>query len=246
MPCSAYFLLLTATAIVLALLLVCGCCTSASTTSATTTTASSSRPNWRDKAATARWMVHTIDYGVLSTISSRFVVEDAESTSNSNNNNAMMGVPFGNVYSFVDGKNASGTPYFYGTYMDQSLSDMQHNAAASLTLTEASLLSKSPSDDTAMRQACSIHGPGDPENPVCARLTLTGTLTEVPPESREFATIRANLLERHPQMNDWPIDHDWVIVKLVLQHIWLIDYYGGATVLDPTTYYNAAFAAASA
>jgi hypothetical protein len=34
------------------------------------------RPDWRDKAATARWMVHTIDYGVLSTISSRFVDEN--------------------------------------------------------------------------------------------------------------------------------------------------------------------------
>ena len=90
------------------------------------------------------------------------------------------------------------------------------------------------------RASAAVASTGDPENPVCARLTLTGTLAEVPTDSTEFVTIRANLLERHPQMNDWPTDHDWVIVKLVLQHIWLIDYYGGATVLDPTTYYNTA------
>jgi Pyridoxamine 5'-phosphate oxidase len=203
------------------------------------------RPDWRDKAATARWMVHTIDYGVLSTISSRFVDEN-------NNNN----IPFGNVYSFVDGNNATGTPYFYGTFMDQSFTDMKFNPAASFTLTEASLLSSSAgkppsSDDEKIRQACSVNYPsrwsaagipdrasGDAENPLCARLTLLGTLVQVPRDAPEFVWIQTNFWERHPQMRDWPVDHDWVIVKLVLQHIWLIDYYGGATTLDPDAYYG--------
>ena len=204
------------------------------------------RPDWRDKAATARWMVHTIDYGVLSTISSRFVDE------NNNNNN----IPFGDVYSFVDGNNATGTPYFYGTFMDQSFTDMKFNPAASFTLTEASLLSSSAgkppsSDDEKIRQACSINYPsrrsaagipdrasGDAENPLCARLTLVGTLVQVPRDAPEFVWIQTNFWERYPQMRDWPVDHDWVIVKLVLQHIWLIDYYGGATTLDPDAYYG--------
>jgi len=201
------------------------------------------RPDWRHKAATARWMVHAIDYGVLSTISSRFS-DDA--------------VPFGNVYSFVDGPcaNATGTPYFYGTFLDQSFRDWQANhSTASLTITEASLVAAA---DGGSRRACRNNSKdddiittcriahssgaaagGDPENPVCARLTLTGTLVQVQPRDDEFAALQAAFFERHPSMRAWPVDHDWIMAKLVLRDAWLIDYYGGATVLDPAEYYGA-------
>jgi len=207
------------------------------------------RPDWRDKAATARWMVHTIDYGVLSTLSSQRL-DDADDGSG-------LVIPFGNVYSFVDGpwSNATGTPYFYGTYMDQSFADMKQNPWASLALTEASLLGSSHTtdgknmdddddddDDKALRKACSIPTStllkGDPENPVCARITLRGRLEEVPRDSNEFVVIQAAFFERHPQMRDWPVDHKWVIAKLVLRDLWLVDYYGGAAVIDPETYYG--------
>jgi len=191
------------------------------------------RPDWRDKAATARWMVHSMDYGVLSTLSTRFAGQSSS-------------MPFGNIYSFVDGScdNSTGTPYFYGTYMDQSFQDMQSNPVASFALTEASLTSSTSKD---VRQACSIEystdaaaATGDPENPVCARITLTGTLVEVDrtTNNNEFTTIQAAFFERHPQMKNWPEDHEWVIAKLVIQNVWLIDYYGGASVLDPATYYG--------
>jgi hypothetical protein len=177
-------------------------------------------------------MVHSLDWGVLSSLSGRTGVA----------------MPFGNVYSFVDGScaNATGTPYFYGTFMDQSFQDAAKNPAASLTLSEAATPYHClPSDDD-VRTACTIvraasGRTGDPENPVCARLTLSGTLVEVPPggNGEEFASVKRAFYERHPQMRLWPEDHDWVIAKLVITDVWLIDYFGGGTVLTPDEYYAA-------
>ena len=36
----------------------------------------------------------------------------------------------------------------------------------------------------------------------------------------------------------------WVIAKIDLQDIWLIDYFGGATILDPKEYFSASVGSA--
>jgi len=206
-------------------------------------------PDLSHKELTARWMVHSLDWGVLSTISSRLVDDD----------DAKQPVPFGNVYSFVDGpcQNSTGVPYFYGTYMDQSFKDSLTNTNAALTLSEASLSSvcldsasgheqqnqqqsASEATPTTMnQQACQIGvNYGDPENPVCARLTLTGKVREVKdPVEKEWA-LQA-MFQRHESMKDWPTNHDWIVAKLELSDIWLIDFYGGASVLDLDKYFAA-------
>jgi Pyridoxamine 5'-phosphate oxidase len=211
------------------------------------------RPEAWNKAATARWMVHHIDWGVVTTISSR-------STDISNGGP----VPFGNVYSFVDGpcNNATGIPFFYGTYMDQSLKDMKVNPVASLTLSEASIVTScigqtnaEKDDDTgAIVKACRVvsgesisphrlHSnsvlseSGDPESPLCARLTLTGVLEPIASSNDAFNDIQDAIFQRHPQMSNWPIDHHWVIFQLRIQDIWLIDYFGGASIISPRDYF---------
>ena len=85
------------------------------------------RPDVSAKAETARWMVHSMDWGVVSTISSRLGGEGSPA------------IPFGNVYSFVDGPcdKATGVPYLYGTYMDQSFADTKNNEMIALTLSES-------------------------------------------------------------------------------------------------------------
>lgn len=85
------------------------------------------RPNLKAKAETARWMVHSLDWGVVSTISSRLGGDGSPA------------IPFGNVYSFVDGPcdKSTGVPYLYGTYMDQSFTDTESNDMVSLTLSES-------------------------------------------------------------------------------------------------------------
>jgi Pyridoxamine 5'-phosphate oxidase len=213
------------------------------------------RPDVWKKAETARWMVHSIEWGVLNTLSSR-EISPLEGDSDP------VAYPFGNVYSFIDGPcdNATGTPYFYGSFLDQSLKDMLRNPVASLTLSEASLAS-SPcynDDDATIAKACSISSPnvpdasssrtrhsdgsearssGDPESPLCARLTITGTLVQVPTDSHEFQSLQTAFFQRHAQMATWPSDHSWVIVALQIRDVWLIDYFGGATELTPDQYY---------
>ena len=77
-----------------------------------------------DSAATARWMVSTLEFGALTTLSTR---TDAST----------VGDPFGNPYSFAD---VGGVPYFYVSGLDASivdtLGDEGANPSASLTLSE--------------------------------------------------------------------------------------------------------------
>ena len=196
------------------------------------------QPDLHDKEATARWMVHSLDWGVLSTISSRFTDHHP--------------VPFGNIYSFVDGTcdNSTGIPYIYGTYMDQSFQDSLSNTAVSFTLSEASLASVCYSGGAGgsnLLPACKIsrNGYGDPENPPCARLTLTGILTVVAESKNkdmedeihsEFDFAQKALFQRHFAMEEWPRNHKWVIAKIEIQDIWLIDYFGGASILNVEKY----------
>ena len=162
-------------------------------------------------------------------------------------------IPFGNVYSFVDGPchNSTGTPYFYGTYMDQSFQDSLSNTNAALTLSEASISSVCLDQTTTStitsrkqhqpfrRQACQVGLQyGDAENPVCARLTLTGRLVEVTNQEERDWALDA-IFARHQSMKGWPKNHDWIVGKLILSDIWLIDYFGGASILDLGAYYGA-------
>lgn len=179
------------------------------------------QPSPSDKELSARWMVHSLDWGVLSTTSARLPNSP----------------PFGNVYSFVDGSCgiSSGTPYFYGSHMDQSFKDMAVNAKASFTLSAAAINSVCSSGKSP--PSCIISDRGDPESPMCARLTLTGTLVEVPAKTEEFKHMENDFFQRHKSMASWPEDHEFVIAKLVIEDIWFINYFGGASVLTPDKYF---------
>lgn len=190
------------------------------------------RPEISEKAHTARWMVHSLDWGVLATISSRLHGSDTDDETPP--------VPFGNVYSFVDGTcdKATGTPYLFGTFMDQSFIDSKENPMVSLTLSEASVSSVCTDRDGL--PACTLGTKyGDPENPVCARLTLTGKLVVLEDDSEEFTFAQQALFERHSTMEGWPTDHNWVIAKIDVQDVWLIDFFGGASIIDPASYFAA-------
>lgn len=45
----------------------------------------------------------------------------------------------------------------------------------------------------------------DPEEPVCARVTLGGTMTPVSSDMLAFA--KRSLFSRHPAMAEWPTSH---------------------------------------
>eukprot|EP00595_Chromulina_sp_UTEXLB2642_P001239 CAMPEP_0196765532 /NCGR_PEP_ID=MMETSP1095-20130614/9519_1 /TAXON_ID=96789 ORGANISM="Chromulina nebulosa, Strain UTEXLB2642" /NCGR_SAMPLE_ID=MMETSP1095 /ASSEMBLY_ACC=CAM_ASM_000446 /LENGTH=97 /DNA_ID=CAMNT_0042123765 /DNA_START=318 /DNA_END=611 /DNA_ORIENTATION=+ len=76
----------------------------------------------------------------------------------------------------------------------------------------------------------------DPEDPKCARVTISGEFIEVTNESELSFALNA-LYERHPAMVSWPVDHNWKVHKIDINEIWLIDIYGGASFVDIDEYY---------
>merc|ERR1712113_570143 len=86
---------------------------------------------------------------------------------------------------------------------------------------------------------------GDPENPPCARLVLSGDIIKVTNTSEE-KEAKASLFARHPSFKLYPPGHSFFVAKMVIDEIWLISAYGGAAIITPTEYYAAnALASAS-
>uniref|UniRef100_A0A8C2KFT6 Cellular repressor of E1A-stimulated genes 2 n=1 Tax=Cyprinus carpio TaxID=7962 RepID=A0A8C2KFT6_CYPCA len=168
-------------------------------------------PPHEEAARVARYMAHYSDWGHLATISTQEQIK---------------GLPFGNIFSVSDGPadNSTGIPYFYVTPMDNTVTDLRSFPFASLTFSEAE-------GDFCRKQVY------DPEDPRCARLTLTGKMVEVGPEELDFA--KEAVFSRHPVMKKWPPGHDWFFMKLVLQQVWLQDWVGGVSVIPLEEYFKA-------
>merc|ERR1719168_542747 len=79
---------------------------------------------------------------------------------------------------------------------------------------------------------------GDPENPPCARLVLSGSVVNVSGTPEEAAG-KAALFERHPSFKNYPASHDFFVAKLNVDGVWLIDIYGGAANVAPKDYFAA-------
>lgn len=180
------------------------------------------RPDVLDHLGVARWLVHSLHMGVVSTISTK--------------DGPTHGAPFGNIYSLVDGpcEQSTGVPYFYASMLDQSAQDATANPRVSLTLTEAFL----PATCHRFGQptACATTMHGDPESPVCARLVLSGRWVVVDKSDDHYAWAQEALFERHPVMAHWPTNHNWLIVRLEVDDLWFLDYFGGAYQLDVQEY----------
>jgi len=178
-----------------------------------------------EKAEYARWIVATLSFGALSTTSTR-------------SSGSLVGDPFGNPYSFAD---VQGVPYIYASDLDASMIDLftatTRNPRGSLALSAATLLN---ANGSSVVSACQIgSGYGDPENPPCARLTLSGIFSKVPANASDHAAAYAALVARHPFIKTLPDDHDFYVAKLTLDGVWLIDEYGGAAIVEPQQYFAA-------
>ena len=76
----------------------------------------------------------------------------------------------------------------------------------------------------------------DPEDPTCAKLTLSGTVAAVPEADLNMAVTA--LEKRHPDL-PWGKE-DWAIVELEVEEGFLVDIYGGAHLITPELYYSTA------
>lgn len=164
------------------------------------------KPDPKEAAATARWLVSQNSWGVLNTISSD-----------------LGGAPFGNVVSFSDGlpKKGAGIPYFYLTTLDPTARDATKDERASFTISEYPI------------GTC---GKIDPENPTCAKITLTGKLKLVDKKSKEAEFAKSSLFSKHVEMKGWPKDHNFQFFKLEIENIFLIDWFGGPKPLTVDEY----------
>eukprot|EP00622_Pseudochattonella_farcimen_P004264 FR739619.1.p1 GENE.FR739619.1~~FR739619.1.p1 ORF type:complete len:191 (+),score=12.62 FR739619.1:165-737(+) len=164
-----------------------------------------------DKAGYARYLVTETDWAILSTISTM---------------EATPGAPFGNPQSHAD---INGTLYFYVSDMDQSMIDIAANPSVSYALSAAEKLT-SPACGTLPKA-------GDPESPLCTRLTINGQFVNIS-GTDEAVPAQAALFAKHPAMATWPADHSWFIAKIEIQQLWEINMFGGASVIEPEEYYN--------
>jgi len=110
--------------------------------------------------------------------------------------------------------------------------DLNVSTRMTLALSEATLAGTS--DEV---PACTIgQGFGDAENPPCARMVLSGDFARLDPIDDEHDSAQAALFDRHPSFKLMPPDHGFFVGKLNIDAIWLIDFYGGATIMDVSEY----------
>ncbi|KAL7232469.1 hypothetical protein ACSBR2_010489 [Camellia fascicularis] len=168
-----------------------------------------SKPQPDNVATFARWLVSQSSWGVLNTISSD-----------------LGGAPFGNVVSFSDGlpDHGHGIPYFYLTTLDPTASNALKDERSSFAISEYPV------------GTC---GKIDPENPTCSKITLTGKLKVVDGNSSEAKFARISLFTKHPEMKDWPKDHNFQLFKLEIEDIFLINWFGGPKPLTVDQYLHA-------
>ncbi|KAI3933221.1 hypothetical protein MKX01_006934 [Papaver californicum] len=90
-----------------------------------------------------------------------------------------------NVVSFSDGlpDKGHGIPYFYLITLDSTARNGMKDARSSFTVSEFPI------------GTC---GKKDPENPTCAKLTLTGKILDI--NSKEASIVKDALFAKHPEM----------------------------------------------
>uniref|UniRef100_A0A3Q1JCJ7 CREG-like beta-barrel domain-containing protein n=1 Tax=Anabas testudineus TaxID=64144 RepID=A0A3Q1JCJ7_ANATE len=163
-------------------------------------------------ARVARFVVHQCDWASMATISTHKPV---------------VGQPFSNAFSISDGPkdSSSGVPYMYLTRMEVSVQDLEVNPVASLSMS------------LAQTDYCRQQG-FDPQSPLCAHVILSGSVIEINgTEEADYA--KKALFSRHPEMIDWPSDHNWFFAKFKITQVWVLDYFGGVKTVTPEEYFQA-------
>jgi len=172
-------------------------------------------PPVKDIAVMSRYIVHHSDWATLSYIGHQSFMD---------------GMPMGRVYSVSDGtiNNSSGVPYIMASPMDLSFQDVVETKNCSLVLSLAQ-------SDYCNKKSY------DPEDPRCAQLTLTGTFVKLEKNDPEWEVAKVALWTRHPVMRKWHIfvpGHNWQFAKINIEHITLIDTFGGRKYPDVDEYFK--------
>ena len=185
-------------------------------------------------AEEARWLVHEADWGYLSAINRGPAAGTPASTASTKMK------PSGEVASFSDGATGASTGrlFFYVMTGDpktegaSSIGASDTSFLAALTFSEAIM---DPADYSASQ--CGARKAVDPEDPRCAKITLTGMMQ--PSAGGDVDIGKAALFARHPQMKDWPTDHGFKVFEMNITDIWMIANYGGGSTVPVSDYFAA-------
>merc|ERR1711933_453425 len=55
----------------------------------------------------------------------------------------------------------------------------------------------------------------------------------------EYDEAKATLFDQHPAMKSWPSDHSWLVQKLNITDLWVVDTFGGAANVSAVEYFSA-------
>lgn len=177
------------------------------------------RPDRKDIAKSARWLVSSCDWGVLGTLHSsspHFLRKDNQ--------------VFTNVVSYSDGEHsdksrhkASGIPYFYLTELDQTAHDAKQNNWVSLTISE-----KQSNVDGNCKDL-------DAQDPRCSRITLQGKFSV----AKDQQAAKSALFSKHPSMEHYPSGHKFTFYQLDIESIHFLNNFGGGEPLSVEDYFKA-------
>ncbi|KAL0036600.1 hypothetical protein WJX79_002157 [Trebouxia sp. C0005] len=166
------------------------------------------RPEYLQHAQMARYVVHMNSWGSVASSSIH-----------------LRGHPFAAVESYSDGAigDSTGRLLFFLTSLDATGADVEVNGNVTISLAEVQIPG-------------SCQGT-DPEDPTCAKVSISGQMLPVPQDKlKEAQNI---LFSRHPVMKTWPVGHHFVLYELQIATIRLLDFYGGAADLTPQEYFAA-------
>lgn len=165
-------------------------------------------------AETARWLVAGSNWGVVTI----------------NLPEKLGGDPFTNVMSVSDGVagNSTGRVFFYMSAMDETGAALLQNPDSSVTFCEAQILGANTTCDQL-----------DPEDPTCAKLTITGSIIQLADGSPDQEFALKALFDRHPDMEKWPTGHGWLTLEMKPTQLFFLDFYGGAKDISVEDYYAA-------
>lgn len=77
----------------------------------------------------------------------------------------------------------------------------------------------------------------DPMEPTCARAMLSGNVIEIV-EQKEKDSAEKLFLKRHPAGAKWIESHEFYLCKLNIEHIYVLDFYGGPHEVSAEDYYK--------
>ncbi|XP_055850234.1 protein CREG1 [Episyrphus balteatus] len=164
-------------------------------------------------AKVARQIVHSVNWASVGSIST---------------DRKTKGFPMVNVISISDsavGQPSTGKIYFLLVDLDFTGQDWRKVNKLTFTVTSE------------QNEDCSKINI-DPMEPVCQRAYISGKVVELKNGTKEFDFGWNAFISRHPATKNWVAEHNFYLCVLDIQHIYVLDWYGGPKDIPIDEYYK--------